>query len=202
MKREIRTRMRRLLREIAAAERQRLSLEVCRRMLGLPEWQRAETVMLFLATPTEVDTAPLVEAGWRAGKRVLAPRVDPERNVMAAFEIRAWSDCLPGFKGILEPVEQEAFDVPAIDLIVVPGLAFDLGGGRLGAGGGFYDRFLARDDCRAGTVGVAFELQVVEALPREPHDRGVESLVTDRAVRRFGADGERGDRRSPALDRH
>ncbi len=182
--------MRAVLRAICPDDRHQRSLSACRRVTELDEWQNARSVFLYLALPRELDTTPLVEEAWRRGKRVAVPRVDADRSgAMDAVPIESWSDCLPGYRGILEPVDGDPIEMHAIDLAVVPGLAFDLAGRRLGQGGGFYDRFLARHDLRAAACGMAFEEQVVERVPVDPHDRTVDLLVTDASVRRVNRSG-------------
>jgi 5-formyltetrahydrofolate cyclo-ligase len=105
---------------------------------------------------------------------------------MAAMEIRSLRDGLTlGRLGIHEPAGGQPWLVEAIDFIVVPALAFDHRGYRLGRGGGFYDRFLALPDLRAVTCGLGFAEQVVDEVPVAPHDRPVKLLVTDKGVLRF-----------------
>ena len=92
---------------------------------------------------------------------------------------------LVGSFGIGEPAAGEAWPIEDIDLIVVPAVAYDRRGRRLGRGGGFYDRFLARGGLRARTCGLAFAQQIVQELPAESHDYPVEIVVTDREVLRI-----------------
>jgi 5-formyltetrahydrofolate cyclo-ligase len=87
-------------------------------------------------------------------------------------------DLEPGFKGIPEPVEAcERVGPEAVDLVIVPGVAFDVRSGRLGYGGGFYDRFLA--SCRAPRIAVAFSMQIVDGVPCDEHDLPVDVVVTE-----------------------
>ena len=108
---------------------------------------------------------------------------------MLAVEIRSFDDGLvEGRFGIREPGSGSPRPFEDIDLIVVPALAYDRTGGRLGRGGGFYDRFLARDDMRAVRCGLGFDEQVTEQLPTHAHDLPVAIVVTDRQVLRFAGE--------------
>ncbi len=163
-----------------------LSLAACRRVIETPEYQRADVLMIYLSTPREVDTTSLALRAWSDGKRVLAPQVAWEQRRMQPMEIRSLtSDVREGAMGIREPNAGMPTPVADIDLLIVPGLAFDGRGNRLGRGRGFYDRFLAHRDFRGVACGLAFEMQVVEAVPTEPLDKPVALLVTEVRVRRF-----------------
>lgn len=187
VKSDLRTRMRSLLRKLTPAERAARSTAAAKHLVASAAWRDARVVLVFLSLPSEVDTTALVEAAWGSGKRVLAPRVDVASTTLVPVAIRSWSDCLPGFKGILEPTASGAVPVESIDLVLVPGLAFDLQGRRLGRGGGYYDRFLARPGLAALTCGLGFESQVLDQVPSEAHDRRVDALATDKRFRRCGS---------------
>ena len=116
---------------------------------------------------------------------MLAPRVDWGRKRMTAVEIRSLTDGIVRHRGVPNPSGGDAWPVEKIDLIVVPGLAFDKRGFRLGRGGGFYDRFLAHDGLHAITCGLAFHQQFVPLLPTGLHDIPLHMLVTDRRITRF-----------------
>jgi 5-formyltetrahydrofolate cyclo-ligase len=185
--------MRKALSAIVPDVRHHRSLVACRNLAELEEWRAARSVFVYIAMPRELDTTSLIEDAWRRGQQVFVPRVELERpGEMHAVRIHSWSDCLPGFRGILEPVRGEVVDATAIDLVVAPGLAFDASGRRLGQGSGFYDRFLARSGLHARVCAIAFEEQVLENVPCELHDAPMDLVVTDVRVRRV-----RGDRGAP-----
>ncbi len=142
--------------------------------------------MLFLSTPLEVDTQPIALQAWADLKRVLAPRVSFDQRRMLPIEIHSLSSGVEeGYMGVREPAEGMPVPVSDIDLVVVPGLGFDLQGNRLGRGRGFYDRFLSHPDFRGVSCALALEEQIVDAIPTGPTDVRIHMLVTDRAVRRF-----------------
>ena len=169
------------------AERERLTAAVCSRALELPELAGARTVMLFASFRTELDTAPIADGVLRAGKSLCFPRVLGPRR-MAAYRVtdRA-ADLAPGKWDIPEP-RYGLPEVPpdTIDLVFVPGSAFDEECRRCGYGGGFYDTYLPLT--RPGTpwVALAFEAQLVPRIECEAHDLPVTAIVTERRVIRRG----------------
>jgi 5-formyltetrahydrofolate cyclo-ligase len=192
----LRRQIRLALKEMTDAQRAEQSAAVARQVIALEEFQAADPIFLYVAIGLEVATASVAEAAWRAGKTVLVPRVDWKRRRMDAIPCRSLDEGLvEGRYGLLEPAAGEPVDPETIELIVVPGLAFDRRGRRLGRGGGFYDRFLAQPGCTALRVGVAFDQQLTETIPTDAHDQPVDLLVTDQTVLRFqtAADGSRQD---------
>lgn len=168
------------------AERDAASRRASHRLFELEAYITAEVVMVYLSIPTEIDTTAVVLRSWQDRKRVLAPKVSWEQRRMIPVEIVSLADDLAASSmGMREPVKGIPFPVGLIDLIIVPGLAFDEIGNRLGRGSGFYDRFLAHPECRATACGFAFELQVVPNVPTSFHDRPIDLLVTDEKVRPF-----------------
>ena len=119
-----------------------------------------------------------------AGKRVCLPRADWESGQIDPFEVADWENGLiEGRHGIREPgIDAPIVPLGEVDLIIVPALAFDEAGRRLGRGGGFYDRFLERTGGRAFTFGLAFDEQVVAEVPSEAHDATVDAVATDRRL--------------------
>ena len=169
---------------LAATDVALASQAVAARVLALPAYRAAREVAAYLPVHNEVDAALLAGQALADGKRLLLPRCRREAPGLLDFGcVTCLSDVVPGRFGILEPREAvcrppEAF---APDLILVPGLAFDPQGRRLGFGGGYYDRLLALPGmARAFSVGLAFDFQLVAALPADPWDRPVNAVVTDR----------------------
>ena len=185
-KKALRQELRNRLSRIAPEELQQRSVAACRLLCAQDEYSRAHIVMLFLSTPHEVDTRQLALQAWADQKTVLAPRVSWDQRRMLPVEIQSLvSGVEDGFMGIREPVEGMPVPVTDIDLVIVPGLAFDEHGNRLGRGRGFYDRFLSHPDFHGVACALALEDQVVPSIPVGPSDVGVEMLVTDVKVRRF-----------------
>lgn len=173
--------MRQILASIPPGDSLRRSELACQRLAQTPAFQQAETVMLYMPIRHELDIRPLTRLALEAGKVVVMPRVRRDRVFMDAAAVTSidGEDLAPGAFGILEPVNSPVFPVPEIELVVVPALAFNRDGSRLGRGGGFYDRFLGAGAFRAVTCGVAYHEQLLDDLPHEVHDRRVDAVVTD-----------------------
>lgn len=172
---------------LPVTERDRLSAGVCARAARLPELAAAGTVMLFASFRSELDTEALAERVLAAGKTLCFPRVLAPRR-MAAFRVtHPAADLVPGSWGIPEPREGLP-EVPpaAMDIVFVPGSAYDEDGRRCGYGGGFYDNYLPLT--RPGTpwVALTFEAQLVPRIECEPHDLPVTAIVTEKRLIRPG----------------
>ena len=168
-------------RDVGAAK----SLTVCEALLATEEFRSARVIMLYAPIPMEVDAEPIARAAWQAGRSVLVPKVQWQQRRMVAVAIGSMDDLVPGRFGIREPAGDEAWPADKIDFIIVPALAYDRRGNRLGRGGGFYDRFLAEAGCNAVTCGLAFDEQLVDQVPIHDNDIPVNMLVTDKEVLRF-----------------
>ena len=180
------TRLKANLAALSPDEVHQRSRQACNSLVAQPEFERSETVMVFLSLPTEINTTLLVLRAWQEGKRVLAPRVSWEQRRMMPVEIRSLTEDIEETQWSLrQPLQGDPVPLSMIDLVVVPGLGFDPEGNRLGRGRGFYDRFLAHSEFTGSTCAIAFEEQVVEAIPADLHDIRVDMLITDQQVRRF-----------------
>jgi 5-formyltetrahydrofolate cyclo-ligase len=176
-----------LRREVLAArdalppdDRRAWSEAVAARFLALPELADSRTVMAFWSFGSEVDTALLLEGLLDEGRTTAMPRVEGVEVVPVSYgpgdEIRQTSF------GAFEPVAGRVLDVTELDLVIVPGVAFDGAGRRIGYGGGFYDRLLPRLRARVPAVAVAFSIQLVPEVPAGGMDRRVDAIVTEREV--------------------
>jgi 5-formyltetrahydrofolate cyclo-ligase len=135
-----------------------------------------------MAFEHEVLTDGLLQQTMALGKQVVLPLVQPDRQELGLYAITDLErDLAPGYCGILEPDPQRTRAVApeTIDLVLVPGVAFDMCGGRLGFGAGFYDRLLDRLPRDVPTVGLAFDFQVMPRLPLLPHDVKLAAVATD-----------------------
>lgn len=189
---DLKRRKRALRREVRARrdalppeERERLGQAVVRNLLALPAVSQASTVLTFSSFGSEVNTGPIIEQLARDGRRVALPRAEGRTIVPVAY--RSGDPVKPSSFGALEPAGGDPVRPEEIDVVVVPGLAFDRHGHRVGYGGGFYDRFLGRLRPDALTVGICFSVQVVDEVPHGRGDRPVDLVVTEEgAVSRTG----------------
>jgi len=141
-------------------------------------WQEAESILFFAPTEGELDVWPLLPEALAAGKSVALPRFLKEAKGYVGCKVNdVDQDVAVGYLGIREPLERCArVALNRLDLVLVPGVGFDLHGRRLGRGKGFYDRLLRA--ARGTTCGVAFDQQIVREVPVEPHDKYVNCILT------------------------
>jgi 5-formyltetrahydrofolate cyclo-ligase len=168
---------------ITEDERAAASTRIRRAIAGLAEWQTAHTVGMYAAQTLEPDLMALLGV---TGKTFCFPRVMEER--MEFHRCNSADLLKEGRFGLLEPDTERCLPVRAkeIDLLLIPGLAFTRSGGRLGRGGGFYDRFLGTEQSGAVKIGVCFHPQLIESVPLEGHDHEVDFVVTEQEVVRCG----------------
>lgn len=154
---------------------------VARHLSASLEFGGARRVALYAALPDELPTRPAFEAARAQGKVCLFPRIEAGGRLCFA-EVRTWEDLRPGRYGVLEPpAPAAAVALECEDLVLVPGVAFDREGNRLGRGGGHYDRtFAASAKALPILCGMAFELQVAAAIPHGPQDVAMRAVVTER----------------------
>jgi len=159
-------------------ERAAVSAQARARLAAQPLWHTARRVLLFASLPEELDLWPLLTEALADGKRVALPRFVTETKSYEACEIRDIErDLRAGHFGIREPGPDCArLSTTRLDLILVPGVAFDLQGRRLGRGKGYYDQWLKI--LRGTTCGVAFDQQVVVEIPLEAHDVRLDCILT------------------------
>ena len=157
------------------------SREIIRRITALPTWRGSTRVLLFAPLPAEPDLDLLWADGALAGKRAAYPRV--EGTMLQVYDADGLDELEPTRWGLREPPRRAArkATLDEFDLVLVPGLAFDAAGGRLGRGGGYYDRLLApRDPVKTRLVGVGFAFQrVAGSLPLAAHDVKMDEVCTD-----------------------
>jgi 5-formyltetrahydrofolate cyclo-ligase len=153
---------------------------IASRIAALPSFDGAVTVLATLPFGSEWNMRPLVQAALDRGKTVVLPRVDPAARSLVLHRIADLdADVVPGFGGIPEPAPRMPVVPPrAIDCVLVPGVAFDAAGRRLGYGGGYYDRLLPLLRHGVPRIGGAFELQIVDEVPAGAHDVAVDFVVT------------------------
>lgn len=160
------------------------SVAACKRLVELAPFHDASTVMLYMPMANEVDLTPVAIRCFVAGKTVCVPRVDWRRKDMDAVEVQSFDDHIMELDehGLRTPRDGAPMPSNLIDLVVVPGLAFDAHGHRLGRGGGYYDRFLNKLRRSATSIGLAFDVQMIDQVPINQDDVSVKIVVTDRRV--------------------
>lgn len=173
--------MKEALAAMSPAERIAASHEACDRVTALPAIRDARTIMLYLALPGEADCRSLITSLLGDGRCVCVPEVEWESRSMRPVRLNTLerSEIVEDRHGVQLPRSIEPIPMSQLDVVIVPGIAFDLRGQRLGRGGGFYDRFLSRLNPATHTVALAFDRQIVASVPTATHDAAVRVIATE-----------------------
>jgi 5-formyltetrahydrofolate cyclo-ligase len=170
---------------IAQKNKDEVSCAICATFTGLPAYIAAKTVMWYVDAGSEVRTRHTLPAALKHGKRVIVPWCVVATNTLELFLLEDMSELVEGAYKILEPKEElrrlpEKIVQPKdLDLVMVPGTAFDLRGGRMGQGKGYYDRLLANARPDAPLVGLAFDCQIFDEIPVASHDVFMDMVLTE-----------------------
>lgn len=173
---------------LSLEERCQKSISIAEKLFDLEEFHKSSSILFYVAARSEVQTEDLIRQAIKQGKRVLVPVTDVENKRLLVSELHDFDlELGKGAYGIMEPVEIYRRFVPLseVEMIIVPGVAFDLQGYRIGYGGGYYDRMIESikdKDTEVCLIGVCFECQLIDAVPIEQHDMAVDRIITEERV--------------------
>ena len=182
MKHKIRHHIRQKINSISELEKSEKSDIIKAKLFNEEEFKKARVVMFYVSLKDEVETLAMIDEAVKTGKRVCVPVILKEEKRLIAGEIKNRSEDLESQHfGIYQPKSGHVNEVPLenIDLIIVPGVAFDKNNVRLGRGHGYYDKFLCGIPSSTKTIGLAFDFQVVENLPKDSHDVPVWKIISN-----------------------
>lgn len=182
IKAELRKQVLQARNSLTKAEINKKSLVICDKLKEIEGFTQADTIMAYLPFRNEVDITSLFNALWSGSKRIVIPVCDPVSiKLIPSLLLDITHDLTPGTWGILEPKPEamRPVDPTEIDFVIVPGVAFDPAGNRLGYGGGYYDRFLPRLKMGTPKVAVAFQLQILDALVPGEFDVPMDMVITE-----------------------
>jgi 5-formyltetrahydrofolate cyclo-ligase len=166
------------------AERAKASSLIRQRIFQHPAWKKSSTILCYVSFGSEVDTHALLQEAIRFKKHMVVPLHDPAKVGTFISELRRFGDLGPSHRGVLQllPEAHHLVDPATIELALIPGIAFDRKGGRVGFGGGYFDRLLP-GMTQATFMALAFESQLTkDAIPLEAHDVRMHTIVTEKAV--------------------
>jgi 5-formyltetrahydrofolate cyclo-ligase len=175
-----------LARRKAQSHRMELSRRIFLQLIGLPSFQIAQTIAVYVSNAVEVDTRGLIQDCWDQQKHVAVPFCLSDELLL--FSVNSWAELAPRTMGILEPIDELISETnrrvvaSQVDLFAVPGVAFDRRGGRLGFGKGYYDRLLSQSKPTSKKIGLAFDCQILGEVPMGPHDVFMDLVVTETGV--------------------
>ena len=178
-KADLRQEFKKRRKQLSVAERERQNKEISKCLFVLLNSLNASALLAYVSYGCEADTLQIINAAFATGLKVAAPRCNPKTSTMQFYEIASMDDLTCGFHNILEPAPHivNPFKSNNNTVCIVPGVAFDVHGARIGYGGGYYDRFLA--NFKGKTVGLAYDCQVsTQPLPTEQHDQKLNYLIT------------------------
>lgn len=149
-------------------------------------YKNSKVIFTFVSFGSEVDTKNMIDQAIKDGKEVCVPRVISKDKGFCVYRIHGLEDLETGFYNILEPKTYcKMVDIQTIDLVIMPGVAFDSRGGRIGYGGGFYDRFLKDMNQQVKKIALAYELQLQPFIPMFEHDVRIDGLISERRILEF-----------------
>lgn len=153
------------------------------KLINSEAYKRANTIFAFVSFKSEVDTHKIIRYALEDGKTICVPRIESKQKGLEIFKIEDFEQLKKGYFGILEPVEScpEA-DSKELDLILMPGVAFDRQGGRLGYGAAFYDRFLSKLDKKVDKIALAYHFQILDNIPMDEHDVRIDGVITEEEI--------------------
>ncbi len=179
-KQELRNQIRSLKKSFSKKELDFMSKEISCALLNEEKVLETETILAYFPLPDEVDITPVIDALVSQGKTVLLPKVVSETN-MIICEYTSEADLQEGSYGILEPMGEEFYEYQKIKTALIPGMAFDNKGNRLGRGKGYYDRFLADMKAKTGRlpylIGIAFPFQIIRDIQTDMHDKCMDKVI-------------------------
>jgi 5-formyltetrahydrofolate cyclo-ligase len=184
-KSELRREYTKMREDMDQSEVERLSEKIIDTVLKLPVFKRAETVMVYLNFKNEVDSLKMIEESYKAGKKVVIPYCTKETMEIIPSELNdIETEIVKGKNGYLQTKKDCVKPVPIedIDLIVVPGIAFDKRCYRLGFGAGYYDRFLRKLNFEKPTIGLCYDFQIIHSIPVEEHDVPLDFVITEERI--------------------
>ena len=155
------------------------------RLFAFANFLESKIALLYISENLEVGTDSIIQKAYSYNKIVVLPAFDPENYQMTLMKVDAFGqELIPGPRGVLEPDPSKCKVVPMdrIDIAILPGLAFDEKGGRIGLGTGYYDRLIPRLDITTRKVALTFEEQIIPQVPMESHDKHVDIIITDKRI--------------------
>lgn len=152
-------------------------------LMNMKDYCKCKKIFIYIGFGSEINTLKFITEFLKEGKEVYVPKVYKDTKEIKAIEISSLEGLYPSSYGILEPInDNEIENKEDIDLVVVPGVAFDRDGGRVGYGGGYYDKYLATLNKDVPKIALAYDFQVVNEVPTEGHDINIDCIITDKEV--------------------
>lgn len=154
---------------------------ILKKLLLREEYIKCKNIFIYIGFGSEIDTRKYIKRFWQDNKTVVVPRTNIEKKEMDVVRIDSFDNLVKDNYGILEPDQsKESFNKDKIDLIIMPGVAFDKDGGRVGYGGGYYDKFLKTIDKNIKKIALCYTFQIIQKVPLDFYDVKVNDLITNK----------------------
>jgi len=174
---------------LSANEIKKKSASIKTNLYSLQEFNKSKNILFYVSFDNEVDTQEIIrELLGKKGKNIIVPYVEEGNSILQISELQNFNELEPKTFGILEPKLKHIrkFKPNNLDLVIIPGIAFDLAGNRIGYGYGYYDRFLKQMKHDIKKIALAYEFQIVERIPAEKHDARMDMIVTEKKIINIG----------------
>ncbi|WP_243105898.1 5-formyltetrahydrofolate cyclo-ligase [Clostridium fermenticellae] len=180
-KKEYRKMVNSLKKSLTYEHKRKLDNIIFDNVIDSKEYKNSNIIFIFVSYDKEVDTHRIMKRAFDDGKVVCVPKVISMKDGMVAIKVNKFEDLTPGAYGILEPeyIPENIVDASMIDVVFLPGVAFGKNFGRLGYGGGFYDRFLKYINNNCPKVGLAYDFQIFDKIPMKEYDKYVDRIITN-----------------------
>jgi len=152
-----------------------------KKLYSLAEFKKSKNILFYVSFNNEVDTIGIIKELLNGNsKKIIVPYVEKDNPILQLSELKNIDELKEGSFGILEPKKIRKFDAEKVDLVIVPGIAFDKNGHRVGYGYGYYDRFLK--NLNVTKIGFAFDFQLVNKIPNGKHDVAMDVVITESRI--------------------
>ncbi|MGL4572166.1 MAG: 5-formyltetrahydrofolate cyclo-ligase [Clostridium sp.] len=178
IKNELRKEMIKRRNEINNVEKTTMDNKIIETFINTIEYKKCKQILIYIGFGSEINTKKLIEYALEDGKEVYVPKVIKEDMVF--IRINNLENLVTSNYGILEPIgDKSDFNVDKLGIVIMPGVAFDKHGNRIGYGGGYYDKFLNNNVINGKKIALLYSFQIIDSIPREEHDIKVDSLITE-----------------------
>lgn len=179
MKEEIRKSIQAKRKSLSNDMKKSLDHKIFHKVIQSDEYIKAKTIFIYVSFEGEVDTHEIIEHALKNGKKICVPKILSKEEGMSAVLIDSFEELKLSKYKILEPENaNRKIDETIIDLVLMPGVAFDKHGGRIGYGGAFYDRFLRKTRVDTLKIALAYDFQIIDLVPMEEHDVRIHGIIT------------------------
>lgn len=169
-------------RNMLSEEKEVFDKKIKKDLLDTDLYKRSKSIFIYINFGSEINTKAIIESFFNDNKSVYVPKINTKKKEMNAVKISSFENLIENKYGILEPDNNEILNKMDLDLIILPGVAFDYGGGRVGYGGGYYDRYLESINKNIIKIALLYDFQLIDKVPCEEHDIRANYIITEKRL--------------------